>query len=98
MVPKFNTGITQNFFTKKPFTLGMEAKISLASPVRTDEHSIKLGWGYLGRIFIKQEPLNSNLVLQTGFFYGQHLQNTSTLNLKHSDLGVDFGLSWSFGK
>ena len=27
-----------------------------------------------------------------------HSQKTSIVNLKRSDLGVDFGLSWSFGK
>jgi LysM domain len=98
MVPKLNAGITQVLYTKKPFTLGSEFKFTLLSSANTDNYKVKSGWGYLGRVFVKQESKKSNLALQTGLFYGQHLQNTSIVNLKRSDLGVDFGLSWSFGK
>jgi hypothetical protein len=98
MVPKLNFGLTQDLITKKPFTLGAELKLTGLSPTSTDSYSVKTGWAYQGRLFVKQEPKSSSLTLSTGVFYGARHQNTSYVNQKRTDVGIDFGLSWSFGK
>ncbi len=98
MVPKLHLSIEQDVFSKKPFTLGVEAKVSLISSAQTDDYNINAGWGYVGRVYVEQEPKDSNFKVRAGVFYGQQFQNTSIVDLRRSDLGVDIGISWSFGK
>lgn len=98
MVPRLTVGVGQDIYTKGLFTLGTELQFSALAARTTDLYRVKAGQAYRGRLFVIRQPKSPGLSVATGMFYGQQFQNTDLLEMKRSDLGVDFALTWSFGK
>ena len=97
ILPQFNVGSSVDLLELNPYVFFGDIQASLVGPGKAVGYSTKLGYGYGGRLGIRQS-FKSSAQLSAALFYQDHAFNSSIVAIRKQDLGILFSYSWKFGQ
>lgn len=95
VIPEVTIGPTYLLYSKGPFDISGDLGLSYLLASQTSNFSIKSGHKYLTGIAVTQKIKDFHLIGRS--YYSMEQQDSSIMTKKTKDLGISFGVAWSFG-